>query len=224
MTRQAQRGVTLVELLVGSAVALVVVATTSTTVVASLQGDRAMLIESRLMQDLRTAADVVSRDVRRGGYWGAAASAVRVDGGSSSVINPYADGASGVASTDHVEFRFSRDAVENGVVDGAEQFGYRLRDGHLEFELGSGNWQALTDSNTVVIDAFTVTPSVIEIDLDELCDVPCSVIDATCPPHQLVRRVDLRIAGHALADARVQRVLRAQVRVRNDAVVGACAT
>lgn len=221
---RTQRGHTLVELLIGCAVALIVVATTSTTVVASLQSDRTMLIESRLMQDLRTAADVVSRDLRRSGYWGAAASGVRIDGVSTAAVNPYADTASGVAPVNHVDYRYSRDAVENGVVDSAEQFGYRLRDGTLEFQFGSGNWQALTDSGTVVIDAFIVTPDVIDIDLGALCDTPCPVVDAMCPPHQLVHRASLRIAGHAVADARVRRALQARVRVRNDAVIGACAS
>ena len=40
-----------------------------------------------------------------------------------------------------------------------EQFGFRLRNGALEMQLGAGNWQALTDSGTVTVTAFSATPS-----------------------------------------------------------------
>lgn len=221
--RRRQSGFTLVELLVGGAMALVVVAMTSTALVASLRADRTMLVESRLMQDLRTAADMVSRDLRRAGYWGAAASGVR---GSESPAsnNPYAGMVPVAGAASQVEFRYSRDEVEDGIADSSEQFGYRLRAGSLEFQLGSGNWQALTDANTLVLDTFAVTPLVLDIDLSALCDTPCPVVGANCPPHQQILSFDLQLAGHAAANPSVRRSMHSQVRVRNDAIVGACAS
>ena len=35
--------------------------------------------------------------------------------------------------------------TENGIVDSNERFGFRLRNGAIEMQLGDGNWQALTD-------------------------------------------------------------------------------
>ena len=73
----------IVELLVGLAIGLFIVATGLTLLTGNLRENRSLLLEARLMQDLRTAADLVSRDLRRAGYWGAAVDGVWSDGASS---------------------------------------------------------------------------------------------------------------------------------------------
>ena len=69
------RGLSLVELLVGLALGLFVVAAATTLLAAQSREQRLLVTENRLMQDLRTASDIITRDVRRAGYWGAAAAA-----------------------------------------------------------------------------------------------------------------------------------------------------
>ena len=78
----AARGITLVELLVGIGTGLLIVAGAMTFLTGNLREHRSLLLESRLMQDLRTAADVITRDVRRSGYWGASADGVWSPGAS----------------------------------------------------------------------------------------------------------------------------------------------
>ena len=97
-----------------------------------------------------------------------------------------------------------------------------MRNGALELQLGAGNWQALTDANTLSITEFSVTPTVQDISLLSYCTRPCSTGSATCPPKQQVRSLAVVISGRATGDAKVTRSVRSQVRLRNDSIVGAC--
>ena len=230
VTRPAeQRGFSIVELLVAMAIGLFLSAVGTTLLVSQLHESRSLLIEARLMQDLRTAADLISRDLRRAGYWGAAATGVwtrdETPGSVPVASNPYVALSPGTStSTDAVSFRYSRDARENNAVDTNEQFGFRLRRNVIEMQLGSGNWQALTDATTLSISTFSVTPTVQEIPLTNLCALACPAGSSSrCPPRQLVRSLAVLITGRSTTNASVVRSVRVAVRVRNDALSGSCA-
>lgn len=222
--RRAQRGLSLIELMVGIAIALFIAASGATLLAGNLRENRSLLLEARLMQDLRTAADVVARDLRRAGYWGAATDGVWSAGASGVRANPYTALSPGAAASDAVSLRYSRDATENHLVDSNEQFGYRLRAGAIEIQLGAGNWQALTDTGTLLVTAFRVTPTVQQVDLGDACAAACPVGSATCPPRLNVRSLAVEISGRALADAAVVRTVRSSVRLRADSMSGACST
>ena len=219
----SERGLSLVELLVGTALGLFIVAGAVTLLLTHLREQRSLLMEARLMQDLRAIADLMSRDLRRAAYWGDAA----VGLGSADAAtrpNPYSALAPLAAVSNMVRFNYSRDATENHAVDGNETFGWRLGDGALELDLGSG-WQRLTDPLLLTVTGFSVTPSVEQIDLSDLCTRPCDVQStaaATCPPRQQVRRMTLRIDGRAAGTTGAVRSIETQVKLRNDVVVGAC--
>ena len=224
-TRRAlQRGLSMVELMVGAAIALFIAATGTTLLAGNLRENRSLLLEARITQDLRTAADLIARDLRRAGYWAAAADGVWTPSTPAGVANPYAAFTPSSAASDAVSFRYSRDATENNTVDTNEQFGYRLRNGVVEMQLGAANWQALTDAGTLTVTTFSVTPMVQEISLQPLCALPCPGGSTTCPPRQQVRSLALVLSGRSASDASVTRSLRSSVRLRNDSVVGACAT
>lgn len=221
-TSSPQRGLSLVELLVAFALGLFVVAVAATLLVGQAQAQRRLAIEERLTQDLRTAADVIVRDLRRAGHWGAAASGVWMPAASGIAANPYAAISPDAAASDAASWRYSRDAVENHGVDANEQFGLRLRNGAIELALGAGQWQSLTDAGTLVVTAFEVVPSTQTIDLGAHCERACPAGDATCPPRLQVRRLAVAITARSSIDPAVARALRSEVRVRNDAVSGAC--
>ena len=221
--QNAQRGLSIVELLVGVVIALFIAAAGAMLLASHLRENRALLLEARLMQDLRTAADLVTRDLRRAGHWGAAVDGVWASGTGSVAANPYAAVAPATAASDAARFSYSRDAAENGAVDSNEQFGFRLRTGAIEIQLGAGNWQALTDAGTLTITQFDVAPSVRNVSLAGFCSTPCPPGAAACPPQQQVRSLALVITGRLVADPAVVRSVRSAVRLRNDAVVGACA-
>ena len=217
-----QRGISMVELLVGMAVGLFIAAAGVTLMAGNLRENRSLMLESRLMQDLRTATDIITRDLRRAGYWSGAVAAVRTSADSVPVATPYFAIAPSSAASDNVSFAFSRDATENNTLDSNEQFGFRLRRGVIEMQLGSGNWQALTDANTVVVSQFTVTPTVEEISLAGQCQRSCPAPAGDCPPRQQVRSLAVSITAQSSTDASVQRSLHSRVRLRNDAIVGSC--
>jgi type IV pilus assembly protein PilW len=221
--RHAHRGLSIVELMVGVAIALLIAAAASTLLVGHLRDSRQLLLEARLMQDLRTAADLVTRDLRRAGYWAGAAQGVWARGDTAVAANPYAAVAPAGAASDAVAFRYSRDIAENGLVDGNEQFGFRLRGGAIEIQLGAGNWQALTDAGTLTITGLRITPTVQTVSLERFCAAPCPAGSSACPPQQQVRSLTVAIDGRLVADAGALRSVRSTVRLRNDAVSGACA-
>ena len=210
--RRCVHGVLLVELMIGIAIGLLIAAAAVT------------FVAGHLHDNLRTAADIVARDLRRAGYWAASFDGVALAGGAATARNPYAALAPSGAASDSVSFGYSRDVSENGVVDSNEQFGFRLRNGALEIQLGAGNWQALTDTGTLVVTAFRVTPTVQPVDLGDVCAASCPPGSATCPPRVDVRSLAVEISGRALADAAIVRTVRGSVRLRADALTGACAT
>jgi type IV pilus assembly protein PilW len=216
-----QRGFSLVEVLVGLALGLFIVAVGLTLLASHVQEQRALMLDSRLTQDLRATTDLVARDLRRAGFWGSAEAGVWQRGATRVEANPYAAISPSSAASDAIAFRFSRDTVENQQVDLNEQFGFRLHKGVIEMLLGGG-WQAVSDSGTIVVSEFKVEPRVLEIPLDRLCLTPCPSGSSTCPPKQQVRSVAVSITGHPLNDARLLRSVQATVRLRNDAIVGAC--
>ena len=220
---RGMRGVSMVELLVAMAVGLLITAGGVILLTGSLRENRSLLLEARLMQDLRTASDMVARNLRRAGAWGAASAGVWTPGATALITNPYTALAPSAAASDAVSFQFSRDAVENHGVDSNEQFGFRLRAGVLEMRLGGAGWQAMTDANVVTVTRFDITPSVQTISLAGNCAKPCPAGSATCPPQQWVRSFAIQLNARSVADASVLRNVQTSVRLRNDAVVGACA-
>jgi type IV pilus assembly protein PilW len=147
---------------------------------------------------------------------------VRGDDGAPVLANPYAVVAPDAAASDAVRLAFSRDATENDSVDGNERFGFRLRNGAIELQLGDGNWKALTDPATLTVTAFEVEPRVEETSLERFCAEPCAVGSLTCPPRQQVRSFAVAIEGRAVANPAVRRSVLAAARLRNGTVVGSC--
>ena len=64
---RSQRGLSLVELMVGIAVGLFVVAGAVMVVTTQLGDNRRLLLDAQLQQDLRATLDIVTREVRRAG-------------------------------------------------------------------------------------------------------------------------------------------------------------
>ena len=213
----------LIELMIGMTIALFIAAAGTTALAGNLRESRALLLEARLMQDLRTATDVVSRDLRRAGFWAAASDGIWTAAAPGITSNPYDELAPVAAAGNAVSFQYSRDTSENNVLDGNEQFGFRLRNRVIEMQLGAANWQALTDASTLAITEFSVTPSVQDIDLGASCPQPCPSESTTCPPRQQVRSLAVVVSGRSITHAHVIRSLRSTVRLRNDAVTGECA-
>jgi len=220
MQRARELGWSIIELMVGIALALLIAAAATLLLGNSVAENRRLLLEARLTQDLRSAADLVVRQARRSGHWAAAATLGLWSPNASALSNPYAELAPDSAASDTIMLRYSQDANENNAVDDNEQVGFRLRNGALEAQLGQNNWQALTDASLLVVTRFLVQPRVESVALHWECS--CAAGTTCTAPQVQVRSIDIEISGRATGDASVTRTVRSTVRVRNDNVTGGC--
>jgi len=217
--QRRQRGFSIMELMIGITVGMIVVSGALMLFVRNLNGSRLLLNETRLNQDLRAAVDLVTRDLRRAGYWGnAIQGTVALGATSATTQNPYS--AVSTASSSEVAYQFSRDATEDNALGVAEQFGFRLSAGAIQMNSGNG-WMDITDARTITITNFQISPSVTSLPLGYLCPKTCSVGTPNCPT-VTVRSFNVLVQGQSVSDSNVLRDLRTTVRVRNDQLAGTC--
>lgn len=228
-----QRGLSIVELMVGIALGLLVVAGAMLMVTNAISDNRHMLLETRLNQDLRAATDLIARDLRRAGYWANASSGVYVAGGSStlpqnnyrSMIPGSCDASPLPAASDSISATVSSICyyIEQGTPDNAistgEMFGFSLSNGVISTFIGGTTPQELTDSQTLHVDALEIIPHSTTIALASMC--PTTPVAA---PTVTVRLFEIVVRGHAPSDANVVRGIRTFTKVRNDAVSGSCSS
>jgi prepilin peptidase dependent protein B len=220
--KRRQIGLSLVELMVGVAVGLFVVAGATLVVSNQLGDNRRLMLETQIQQDLRAAADLIARDLRRSGYWASAESGVWHGGAMAVSSNPYTElqGVSSGTPASAVQFGYSRGAVENNALDDAtERSGFRLNNGVIQMYTG-GAWQALTDGTTLRVTNFEVRLNAQDIEL--ACLKECPGGGTACLPRQTVRDFTVVIEGAAVHDAAVRRGAQSNARLRNDVIQGAC--
>jgi type IV pilus assembly protein PilW len=212
-----QRGLSIVELLIGAAVGMVVVGGAAMLTAKNLYGSRLMMAEARLNEDLRNAADLLTRDLRRATYWGNAVSGtIAVGGTSATPRNPYS--AASAPSSQEVSYGFSREASADD--DAEEKFGFRLNDDAVQMNNG-GTWVDITDKTSVRITKFSISPTESTISLGQYCATVCTAGSANCP-QMVVRTYAMLLEGTSVRDSDIKRSLRSSVRVRNDSVSGNC--
>jgi prepilin-type N-terminal cleavage/methylation domain-containing protein len=215
MTRQAranairQRGMSLVELMVGVTIGLFIVAAAVTLVAGQLSDNRRLTVELQVQQDLRATSDIITRQLRRAGFAG-------VEGAQASVATPDVDPALNALADittagpdfDEVGFAYYYNAGDNG------PYGYRLVNGVIQAQMG-GNWQELTDPRTVRITGFTITPTA-GLQSRLPCPEACADGTSNCWPELVVRELVIWIRGEAVGNAQLMREINSRVRLRND--------
>ena len=234
-----QRGLSIVEMLVGIAVGLFVIAGAAKLFADFVVSNKRLMVETRVNQDLRAAADIVARDVRRAGYWNNATAGVWGTGAAAVTPNPHATGAGAVSSTaTSVSYSYARAAAAQ--VDGLDPSEYagfqRVLVGGvnvLQMQDGNGNWQAVTDPGTVNVTTFSVTaitPALVN-DLSSYCGcltkLTCTLasIAATgTPPILTIPSFTIVLTGQSVTDPTIQRTVNETVRVRNASLTGTCPT
>lgn len=226
--RVRQRGLSIIELMVGVAVGFFIIGGAIKLFVDMFGNNRRLLLETRVNQDLRAAADIIARDVRRAGYWAGASAALS---GAAPTPNPYAAATIGANSIDY--------AYDRGA--GASAAGFSLSGNQIFMTVGGAS-QPLTDLGTVRVTRFEITNSASSaqwFDLAQNC--PCISIAASASgggctaaemlalaegsasrPQVGVRWVDIVIEGESPTMPTVRRQVVESVRLRNDQVRGAC--
>ena len=218
--RAHQRGLSIIELLIGTAVGMAVISGAALLTAKNLGGSRLVLAEARLNEDLRNAADLLTRDLRRAGYWGNAISGTIAQGGTSvTAKNPYSAASSPAVNT--VSYGFSREAsADDDKQADNESFGFRLQDNAVQ--MGSGkDWTDVTDKTSIKVTRFSIAPTETTVSLGQYCATVCALGSATCP-RMRIHSFAVLIEGTSVRDPDIKRSLRSTVRVRNDEVVGSC--
>ena len=164
-----QAGLSLAELMVGSAVGLVVLTAILTTYVAIARSSGEILGAAKLHGELRAAMDLLVRDIRRAGAWTAMVEDREDE------LNPFT-WRTGAPFTD-INILDGGKAIAlsfNGTFLGSDEgavFGYRFQDKALKVlqcnltvseplacntgSLAASGWERLTDDNTVLLDALS---------------------------------------------------------------------
>jgi type II secretory pathway component PulJ len=218
--RLLSRGISLVELMVGIAVGLLVVAAATTMVTAQLGSTRQVLLETQLDQDLRTAAEVVTRELRRSG------ASVRDGFGLWFSVDQLQTSASaGRAPTltpgdaSDISIRYRRGPGEEG-------FGFKLENNTVKMLIpdgGAGVWQELTDPYSVKVTKFSIDtqradtrgrPDNLEPHIIA-CPYLCPDGTTDCWPRATPQEYTLTIEGESLRDPTVKRTLRTSVAARS---------
>jgi type II secretory pathway component PulJ len=216
LSRKCQRGISLVELMVGITVGMIVVAAAAMLAATQMSDNRRMLLEVQVQQDLRATADIVTRELRRAGAWGP-----NVDGALAGVAtttsaagaNPLLSVTLNANPATEVGYSSSRSAGSTG------PYGFRLTDNYViqsKLDVGSG-WQSLTDEATMKVTRFRITPAD-ETAVRIACPKRCADGTTNCWPTVTVRSLAVEIAGESKSDPTVKRIVRSVVRLRNDRV------
>jgi Tfp pilus assembly protein PilW len=210
LSRQ-QQGLSIVELMVGIAVGLFVVAGASLVTATQLSDNRRLLIETQLQQDLRSSADIVARELRRAGYTSVADQTIWTTT-ATSISNQFAAFLT-TAGTTEVQFSYLRGPGQQG------PYGFKLNSGTgaLQSQLAAAGWQDLTDVNTLRITSLSIVEQDTPVQILP-CPKLCPDTTDSCWPRVTSRAFTVDITGQARSDATVQRQLRTFVRLRNDYV------
>lgn len=233
-----QLGLSIIELLVGVAIGLLILSGAVKLFTDNITSNRKLVLETRVNQDMRSAADLIARDLRRAGFWGNSTSGVvTTNSQPTAATSPYsAVSPTSTTAATEVTYNYSQ-GTENNVLDATnESFGFKLDSGVLKYLQGN-NWQAITDRDTLRISSFSVTPVMKCVALQQYCTggsssscTACALDAMTgCPtttcatcPFLALRSYNVALQGTSATDIAVVRNLQETVRVRNDQLIGVC--
>jgi len=236
-----QRGVTLIELMIGLTVGALVMAGAITLFAkisfSGLENTRSM----RLNQQLRATLDFIHRDLQRAGYVKvfdpALAASVASWDAQDPITNEYTGRAAMAATIGQFGvitivgncIAYSYDQNKDGALagDGSESFGVRLNNGAVQSGTsvdcaGAGDWEGITSAEVTVTaltfaedaaDSITyeVKGDGVDGDGDNFAD--CDVSGETCL-HR--RKINIVLTGALASDAAVTASLRDDVKIKND--------
>lgn len=240
-----QKGVGLVELMIGLTIGLIIVAATGSIYLTSLRGGADATRSAKLNMELRSAMSTVVSAIRRAGYLYSASS-------TDTTVNPFMQATSNLTIPSSSCVLFAYDADQSGTISSADFFGFKksgdaiaMRSGGDAPTTSSGcavandSWEKITDDNNVVIDTvafYDYDPDIsgsVAGDLFQCWDTaaetsetaPCvtgkTVYDSATAKSRLVetRSLVVQLTGHHKADPDMRISLKERVRVRNDRIL-----
>lgn len=230
MTRNPKRlslcgGMGLIELLVSILVSLIVIAAVTSLVLATLRMDTETLRMTRLTQDMRSVMALVTRDIRRAGYWPHAIE----DIGTGASLNPHdeitfddldlGDGLDAICIlySYHEEEDNAGNTLDPTIVEAPEREGFRLDPDNLWIEAAdpiSGPTDCDTDSGWITLTDDLPGGRVIEI--TELAFRTVDSDPFATAGGVTIREIVVSLEGRLADDPAVTRRIEETIRVRND--------
>lgn len=211
-----QAGFTFTELMIALTINALLFGALITIFLANLQHHKRSINTDRLNQQLQSALDIMSDDIRRAGYWANA----NTDVGLHQNNNPFM--AAGIDLTINpagncILFAYDHDnngslpAVSSSVDD--ERYGFRLSNGALQTR-PPGAAFICTAVNTAWENA--TDPSFIEITNLSFVQSTKNITTGPGTKGISMRSIDISITGRLTSDNTVTRTLTQHVRIRND--------
>lgn len=231
------QGLSLVELLVGLAVALIILAGAGAAFIAHIASVSSSLQSDKMNHDIQVAFDIMINDLRRATYWNSETgvappnpfNAIYING--SCILYSYdMDNAAGTN-------------ISDGIQQDNERFGYKLNTGAIWMkksgdaasatDCSTGSWERVTDPAIVNVSSLTFTLDVWCVNpngLDPVTSTPPLVTNTTCTaitptPTSGQRTIEIRgISVTARANVigetdPPEKRLDAYARLRNNAMV-----
>jgi len=154
MNFSRHQGLSLAELLVSMAVGMIVLVGIANIFISNTRGNTVLLKSARMNQDIGTVMTIMNNEFRRAGY----------NGGDADL---YAD-EEDIKIVNSSCALYSYDYNQNGVVDDAEKYGYKLTSDVVQMrtscngancftDCSLGTWQDVTDVNVIIISGLTFT-------------------------------------------------------------------
>lgn len=214
-------GLSLVEMMIAIVIGLVVVGGVIGIFASAIKSHSDNLKMTRLNQELRVTMNLMTRELRRAGFWGGAKTGeVNRD---PNINVPAAGGC--------ITFRY--DENNNRTSEPTERRGFQLDGSAVDSGTDTGDgcagsWSAITDPAAVVITGLTFTLTATPLDVDGVpgavpCRPPPPRAFPECPPGANsiipapqtvpVQQIDITLTGRLAGDATVTRTLQGTVRV-----------
>lgn len=220
---RSQRGFTLMEMLVAVVISLIVAAAMTRLMANTLGTATRTTGMTRLTQQVRSAMELMARDVRRAGYSSEAIQCyANHDCGTDGSVNLSGD-ITFNADNDCFVFQHDRNHDGDGTNDGAGAFrlGSSGGVGVLEMWVAAGTPDCTSTSDSWVE---ITDPAVIDVYLFSADDTQSyteviNIDTSGTEVWQKVRKVRMRVGARLSADPVISRVIEDSIRVRNDVVL-----
>lgn len=233
-----QKGYTLIELMIATAIGLIVVGATISIYTTAVGSSSNTIKSARLNHDLEAVMALMINDIKRAGYWNGAV--VGVD----SRNNPFTAAATNINVPISTCILYSYDADDDGIVDANEYYGFRLSNNTLNMrrngtttnsaDCSDGTtWESFIDNTQLTITELQfsfvpvtgllpATSRCLNITTDTVTDAAACATDttnctATTPCNIAQKRVvNIRLSGQVTSDTSVTKTLNGTVEVRNN--------
>lgn len=219
MLRKKLSGFTLPELMIALVVNIIVLTALVAIFVVNLQHYHTVIETNRLNQQLQSAMDLMSADIRRAGYWANAANDLNLNQNN----NPFMASGTDIsvnASNNCILLTYDHNKTGSlpsiSSTSDDDRYGYRLMGQTLQTRpwgapfsctAGTSTWENITDTNVVLITALSFTLNTTTITTGP------GVAGIT------IRSVDISMTGQLANNASVTKTITEHVRLRNDKFV-----